>query len=140
MAYRVLIAQFMHETNTFSKLPTTLDDYRRRWLAPGSELASRFKGTKTEIGGLLDAAALYGWDLVPSIAANATPSGKLTPETWAYIRDGIVESARKAGKLDGICLACHGAAVAETSDDPSVRMTAGVPLAITYPKCSSASC
>ena len=24
MAYRVLIAQFMHETNTFSKLPTTL--------------------------------------------------------------------------------------------------------------------
>ena len=28
MAYRVLIAQFMHETNTFSKLPTTLDDYR----------------------------------------------------------------------------------------------------------------
>ena len=30
MAYRVLIAQFMHETNTFSKLPTTLDDYRKR--------------------------------------------------------------------------------------------------------------
>ena len=28
MAYRVLLAQFMHETNTFSKLPTTLDDYR----------------------------------------------------------------------------------------------------------------
>lgn len=118
MAYRVLIAQFMHETNTFSKLPTTLDDYRRRWLAPGAELAARFKGTKSEIGGLLDAAAQYGWDLVPSIAANATPSGKVTVETWAYIRDGIVESARKAGRVDGICLACHGAAVTEDSDDP----------------------
>ncbi len=32
MAYRVLIAQFMHETNTFSKLKTTLEDYRKRWL------------------------------------------------------------------------------------------------------------
>ena len=29
MAFRVLLAQFMHETNTFSRLPTTLDDYRR---------------------------------------------------------------------------------------------------------------
>ena len=37
MAYRVLIAQFMHETNTFSKLSTTLDDYRRRFLVEGEE-------------------------------------------------------------------------------------------------------
>ncbi|MBL8674109.1 MAG: M81 family metallopeptidase [Rhodospirillales bacterium] len=118
MAYRVLIAQFMHETNTFSKLPTTLDDYRRRWLAPGAEFGARFKGTKTEIGGLLDAAKEYGWDLVSSLAANATPSGKLTAETWAYIRDGIVGAARAAGRIDGVCLACHGAAVTETSDDP----------------------
>ena len=35
MAYRVLIAQFMHETNTFSKLKTTLEDYRKRWLVEG---------------------------------------------------------------------------------------------------------
>ena len=35
MASRVLIAQFMHETNTFSKLPTTLDDYRRQRLVVG---------------------------------------------------------------------------------------------------------
>ena len=50
MAHRVLIAQFMHETNTFSVLPTTLDDYRRRWLVMGEELATRFAGTRTEIG------------------------------------------------------------------------------------------
>ena len=29
MVYRVPIAQFMHETNTFSKLKTTLEDYRK---------------------------------------------------------------------------------------------------------------
>jgi hypothetical protein len=56
MAHRVLIAQFMHETNTFSVLPTTLDDYRRRWLVTGEELATRFAGTRTEIGGLETAA------------------------------------------------------------------------------------
>ena len=118
MAYRVLIAQFMHETNTFSVLPTTLDDYRRRWLVQGEALATRFAGTRTEIGGLLDAAAQHGWDLVPALAANATPSGRLTAQTWAWIRDAIVDAARAAGRIDGICLACHGAAVAEACDDP----------------------
>ena len=139
MAHRVLIAQFMHETNTFSVLPTTLDDYRRRWLVMGEELATRFAGTRTEIGGLLDAAAQHGWDLVPALAANATPSGRLTAQTWTWIRDAIVDAARAAGRIDGICLACHGAAVAEACDDPegellqALREVVGpdVPIAMT---------
>ena len=51
MSRRVLIAQFMHETNTFSKLSTTLDDYRRQRLVTGEESARRFTGTRNEIGG-----------------------------------------------------------------------------------------
>ncbi len=54
MAYRVLIAQFKHETNTFSKLPTTLDDYRRRFLVEGEAIVPKFKGTKNEVGGYID--------------------------------------------------------------------------------------
>ena len=117
MAYRVLIAQFMHETNTFSKLPTTLDDYRRRWLIEGEAMVPRFTGTKNEVGGYIDAAKKYGWEPVWAVAANATPSGKLTKECWETIRDKILDAARKAGKLDGICLSLHGAMVTETEDD-----------------------
>src|SRR5205823_4123898 len=72
MAYRVLIAQFMHETNTFSKLPTTLDDYRKRWLIEGEAMVTRFKGTKNEVGGYIDSIAKYGWQPVWGAAANAT--------------------------------------------------------------------
>ncbi len=64
MAYRVLIAQFMHETNTFSKLPTTLDDYRRRFLVEGEAMVPKFRGTKNEVGGYIDAGARYGWEPV----------------------------------------------------------------------------
>ena len=64
MAYRVLIAQFMHETNTFSKLPTTLDDYRKRWLIEGEAMVPRFTGTRNEIGGYIDSAKKYGWQPV----------------------------------------------------------------------------
>jgi microcystin degradation protein MlrC len=117
MAYRVLIAQFMHETNTFSKLPTTLDDYRKRWLIEGEAMVARFKGTKNEVGGYIDSIARYGWQPVWGAAANATPSGTLTRETWETIRDMIVGAARKAGKLDGICLSLHGAMVTATEDD-----------------------
>ncbi len=54
MPPRVLIAQFMHETNTFSKLATTLDDYRRRWLVEGDAMMGYFKGTRNEVGGYID--------------------------------------------------------------------------------------
>ena len=117
MAYRVLIAQFMHETNTFSKLPTTLEDYRKRWLIEGEAMVGRFKGTKNEVGGYINSIARYGWQPVWGAAANATPSGTLTKETWETIRDMIVGAARKAGKLDGICLSLHGAMVTATEDD-----------------------
>jgi microcystin degradation protein MlrC len=117
MAYRVFVAQFMHETNTFSKLPTTLDDYRRRWLIEGEAMVPRFKGTKNEVGGYIDSVATYGWQPVWAAAANATPSGTLTKETWETIRDTILGAARKAGKLDGICLSLHGAMVTATEDD-----------------------
>ena len=117
MAYRVLLAQFMHETNTFSKLPTTLDDYRRRFLVEGEAIVPKFKGTKNEMGGYIDSAAKYGWEPVYAVAANATPSGTLTKETWETIRDVILDTAKKAGKLDGICLSLHGAMVSETEDD-----------------------
>ncbi|SKA21759.1 Microcystin degradation protein MlrC, contains DUF1485 domain [Enhydrobacter aerosaccus] len=117
MAYRVLIAQFMHETNTFSKLKTTLDDYRRRWLIEGEAMVPFFKGSRNEVGGYMDSAARYGWEPIYGAAANATPSGTLTKETWETIRDMIVGAAKKGGKLDAICLSLHGAMVTETEDD-----------------------
>jgi microcystin degradation protein MlrC len=114
---RVLIAQFMHETNTFSKLVTTLDDYRRRWLVEGDAMMGYFKGTRNEVGGYIESAEKYSWEPVFGAAANATPSGKLTKETWETIRDKIVGTAKKAGKLDAVCLSLHGAMVTETEDD-----------------------
>ncbi len=118
MSRRILIGQFMHETNTFSRLPTTLADYKRRWLVEGEAMLPRFRGTRTEIGGLADYAAAHaGWELVPAVAANATPSGKLTRDTFEAIRDMFLACARAAGKLDGAVLALHGAMVSETEDD-----------------------
>jgi microcystin degradation protein MlrC len=118
MPFRVLMAQFKHETNTFSKLPTTLDDYRRNCLVEGPDaIVGRFKGTGNEMGGYIDAAATYGWEPIYAVAANATPSGTLTKDTWESIRDKILAVAKSAGKLDAVCLSLHGAMVTATEDD-----------------------
>src|SRR5260370_3094372 len=98
MAYRVLIAQFMHETNTFSKLPTTLDDYRKRWLIEGEAMVPRFAGTRNEIGGYIDSAKKHGRPPVLAGAAHAPPSRTLTPGCWGTIPHLIVNAARKACK------------------------------------------
>lgn len=124
MSYRVLSGQIKHETNTFSRLPTTLDSYRARYLCLGSDVAKAMRGTLTEMGAFLDAANRFGWSLVYPIAANATPSGRLTLETWHYLRDTLLESLERDGPFDGILLSLHGAMVTETTEDAEGELLA----------------
>jgi len=136
---RVLLAQIMHETNTFSILSTDAEAYRRRYLVTGERILSQFKGTSTEFGGFIDAAEEYGWTPVPAIAANATPSGKVTAPTWMMLQDAVFKAIEKNGPIDGICLAMHGAMVTETDDDAEgallgrlrKRLGRNVPIALT---------
>jgi microcystin degradation protein MlrC len=117
MGARILIGQIKHETNTFSRLPTDLDCYGRRLLAYGEDVFRRLGGTRTEIGGYMQAAKREGWTLIPTVAADATPSGKLTAETWAKLSGAIIDGLERAGKVDGVLLALHGAMVTEDQDD-----------------------
>lgn len=139
MTAQVLISQIMHETNTFSRLKTDLNSYRRRYLLEGNAIASFFRGTRTEIGALLEAGERFGWTLVPAIAANATPSGTVTAECWDKLSGAVLTAARDLGPFDGVVLALHGAMVTETADDAEgdllerLRRIIGprVPVAIT---------
>ena len=139
MSKRVLIAQIMHETNTFSLLPTDEDSYRRRYLGIGDEIVGQFRGTRTELGGFIDAAERFGWTTVNAVAANATPSGKVTAACWTLLKGAVLDALDKQGPVDGICLALHGAMVTETEDDAegalleALRRRLGprVPIAVT---------
>ena len=124
MSYRVLSGEIKHETNTFSRLSTTLDSYRARYLCLDAGVAKALRGTRTEMGAFLDAADRFGWALANPIAANATPSGRLTPETWHYLRDTLLGSLDRDGPFDGILLSLHGAMVTETTEDAEGELLA----------------
>lgn len=138
MTFRVLSAQIAHETNTFSIVPTTLDDYRKRQFLVGTEIAPALAGTKTEIAGHLVAAERFGWLLSQPVAASATPSGKVTADCWATLQRLVYESC-ETGTFDGVLLALHGAMVTETEEDAEGALLAGlrarlgdsIPIAVT---------
>jgi len=137
MTKTVLIASIMHETNTFSRQPTGLEEYRRRYDHRGDAVPKAFRGTATEMGAFIAAADQHGWTLRHPIAAAATPAGKVTKAAWDELSGALL--AEVDDKVEGILLALHGAMVTESTDDAEgellarIRQKIGpdVPIAIT---------
>ncbi len=116
MARTIVLAEFKHETNSFSTALTGLETFRARNLLLGKDIEPHFKGTATEVGGFLDGCAKEGLTPVPVVAANAIPGGKVTREAFNYMRDALLSGLRET-KPDGVLLALHGAMVAEDAPD-----------------------
>jgi len=117
MTARILIAQAKHETNTFSRLATDLPAYAKRMLRYRDDIPRAVRGTNSELGGFLEVAEREGWRTSFAIAADATPSGRLTPECWAHIKGAILDALDRDGPFDAVLLALHGAMVTETTED-----------------------
>jgi microcystin degradation protein MlrC len=120
---RIALAGVFHETNSFAASRTDLDAFARRngWLE-GEALAETYAGTRTVVGGMLDAAASHGLALQPVLGAYATPSGMVTRPAFETITDRILDGLRAAGDLDGVLLELHGAMVVEGLDDPETLL------------------
>jgi len=135
---RFFVAMLSHETNTFSPIRTDRGQFEAHDLRYGGELLETYRGTGTCLGGMIDGAGALGADLVPSLAAAASPAGRVAKEFYAEARDRLLADLRAAGPLDGVLLDLHGAMVVEGLDDGegdllrAVRATVGAtPIAVT---------
>lgn len=135
---RIAIASFTHESNTFAAKPTTLNDFT---IHRGPEMIDHFRPTFHEVAGYIAGADEYDFDLVPTLGANATPSGTVTRDAYEAITGEILaQLAAQKGKIDGILLALHGAMVVEDypqGDGETVRrvrelMGPDVPIVVTH--------
>jgi microcystin degradation protein MlrC len=135
---RFFIGMLAHETNTFSSLPTDRRQFEAHDLRYGGELLEAYRDTGTCLGGMIEAAAAHAITLAPSLAAAASPAGRVTKEFYAEARDRLLADLRTAGRLDGVLLDLHGAMVVEGLDDAegdllrAVRVAVGsLPVAVT---------
>lgn len=149
--HRILTAGIKHETNTFSSVPTTLDDFLNRppecspaggsagGFASGEEILERFRDTRTIHGGAIDAARDAGLELVPLMSVYATPGGTVEESAYRTMKRVLLDRMREAGRFDGVLLDLHGAMVTEEHEDAegdliaAVREVAGpsVPIVVT---------
>lgn len=137
---KVFAAGLIHESHAFSKLPTTLENFKSEMLAVGEEeILAKNKGTRTEYGGFIDVAEQFGWEMVHSVVGFAGPSGLLTKETLEFFIRRMEEDLRKAMPVDGLMLMLHGSIGAEGVPDAEgeilrrLRAIAGpdIPIAVT---------
>jgi microcystin degradation protein MlrC len=75
MRFRVLSAEIGHETNTFNIHPTTVQNFRDRFLLEGEAAIAARGAQNTELAGLLEGARSHGWKVHHVISAAAGPGG-----------------------------------------------------------------
>ena len=136
---KLFLSMMSHETNTFSNVPTDRRQFEARNLHYGGEILEAFRDTGTCLGGMIDVARRHDIALVPSVAASASPAGRVTAEIYGAVKERMLADLAAAGRLDGVLLDLHGAMVPEGLDDgegdliTAVRAAVGpsVPIAVT---------
>jgi microcystin degradation protein MlrC len=119
---RVGIIALLHESNTFIAEPTTFDHFEQNTLLVGEEIRARLADTHHEIGGFFEGLERAGtpatqFDAVPLFAARALPYGTVTANTFEHLLDMMFSELKRAGRLDGLLVAPHGATVSEKYRD-----------------------
>jgi microcystin degradation protein MlrC len=116
MGFRVLTAEFSHETNTFNCHETDEQAFRDRYLLLGAEAIAERGDANTELAGFLDVGRTHGWQIDHVLSASAGPSGKVTRAAFDWFCDRIVAALGRA-RFNGILLGLHGAMVTDFCED-----------------------
>lgn len=112
---KVLIAGFLHETNTFSSTPATWANFVNGEGFPRMHLEDElFELAEVNIplGGFVNSVS-EGWELIPAIWCAASPSGPVSTETYERVVSKITDTCLRE-RPDAVYLDLHGAMVSET--------------------------
>jgi len=138
MTFKVLTAEFLHESNTFNVHKTGLPAFESDTLLIGDDQTVARGQANTGLAGCIDCCSEFGWSMTHAVSAHAGPSGPVTAEAFENIA-GLIIVAAQAEQPDGVLLPLHGAMVAEFFQDGEGELLsrlrdvigADVPIAIT---------
>lgn len=139
MTLRIALGGLSHETNTYAVAcfgPTTLDDFA---VTRGEEIRATYLGTRTFIGGMLDAADALGAEVAPTTFAITQPSGTIAREAFDALQGELLDGIATAMPVDAVALDLHGAGVVDGIDDlegtlcGAIRELVGVDVPIVAP-------
>ena len=141
---RIAVGGWQHESNSFAPMPTRYEDF----LAPGGHpalsrgpaLLPALTGSATALSGALPVLQAAGAELAPLLWCLAMPAGPIEDaafERIAALLCADLSDALGEGRLDGVYLDLHGAALADSVPDVEGallqrmrRILGDVPIAI----------
>src|SRR5689334_18499291 len=136
---KLAVARLWYEGNSFSPIPTGLSVFEAREFFAGGTAKDFYRGTKTEIGAVVDFAdRTRDWSVEFLLCAAAPPGGMMTQDAFATIRDTILDGLGR-DQWDAVYLSLHGATVTETNPTPELELLKAVrhvigrtPLAVSF--------
>jgi microcystin degradation protein MlrC len=148
--YRIAFGRFMHETNSFSPVETTIEDFKRTHYVEGQELLIACQPENEEVKGFLKNLELSGFykavkkhkdkniELIPTVSAWSISGGPVAKKDFDDYCEKIKSYLKEAGELDGVFLALHGALGVTGEIEPEVKLikeirsvVGDIPIAVT---------
>ena len=113
---KYFIALLLTETNTFSPIPTGMDEFRQFGLWHGNA-SSRDTLFGPVLARWRQSASAAGHDVVESLGAVALPGGPVEMPVYEAFKREILSDLKRAMPVDVVLLQLHGAMIATECDD-----------------------
>lgn len=120
---RIAVGSIFTECNHFGGAPITLAEFERGEFTRGDEV---LKTTSGVIGGMLAELQSRKATAIPLLVASACPGGIVTDECYNTLKLELLDRLQQSLPVDGILLALHGAAAAESAGDLEGDLLAAV--------------
>ncbi len=126
----IAIASIIHESNTFSSAVTELSDFLCRNICPADQALANWAEGNDELSGFIEGARKWDLELVPLLAASATPGGPVTDAALDALTGDLISRLQSSLPPDGLLLALHGAMVAESWPHADAEIVRRVRMAV----------
>ena len=110
---KIIIGGIGLEANTFTALKTGVERIEDMIPHSGQDMIEQFREKKNYISGMISKAEQLGAELIPTFFSSYA-GGTMTFACYSALMDKLLSGIKlHYGSADGICLALHGAGVAE---------------------------
>jgi microcystin degradation protein MlrC len=109
MPYRIGVSRISHESNSFSTVPTDVGDFDFFGGVITGPRVLQGSDRPDEVTGFKEVLGAEDVEIVPLLVAAAVPAGCWTEGAVKTIDGTLRDQLRRAGRLDGVCVALHGA-------------------------------
>ncbi len=118
---RLVLTRFVHETNSFSPIPTPLAAFEPLW---GGAALTKAEGFPTPIGAFFAFAKRIGADIRVPVFAQASPSAPVDDDAFETISAAILAEIKQG--CDAVLLDLHGAMVTRSYGDAEGELLARI--------------